>query len=341
MAGSAAPRLVDVARLAGVSVSSASRALAGRDGVRAEVVARVRDVAEDLGYVVNVHARSLAGVFASSVGLLIHEVADPYFAEIASGVMRVASERRLSVQICHTGRDPDNELRQVRALVANRVGVIVVAGSGYVDPLVEGPIRAELERFADIGGRVVVIGRHHLVGDAVLPDNVTGGRRVAEHLVTLGHRRIAVVGGSLGLTTVADRLRGVREALTAAGLDPDRLVVREAAFTREGGKEATRRVLETHPDLTAVLALNDDMAIGALSVLRAAGVEVPREVSVTGFDDVAVAEDLSPGLTTVRLPMTRMGEQALELALRPPASRPRRVRLPATLVVRDSTAPPR
>ena len=334
-----AVRLVDVASHAGVSIATASRALSGSPGVSAAVAERVRQVAVELGYVVNVHARRLAGGATSSVGLVVHEIGDPYFAEIASGLLGVAADQGLSVQICHTGRDPENELRQLRALIAHRVDVIVVAGSGYVDPEAQALARAELDAYRSSGGRVAVIGRHHLGTDAVLPDNVAGGRSIADHLLSLGHRRIAVVTGSRQLTTVADRLAGIGSALAAVGLSLADLPVVEAPFTRAGGKQAAEQVLAQHADVTAVLALNDDMAIGVLSTLRARGVSVPSQISVTGFDDVAVAEDLSPSLTTVRLPMAELGAQALTLALKPPSSRPRRRTTSHELVVRGSTAP--
>ncbi|WP_435743226.1 LacI family DNA-binding transcriptional regulator [Nocardioides sp. SYSU DS0663] len=333
------PRLIDVATEAGVSIATASRALSGTPGVSAVMADRVREVATELGYVANLHARSLASGSTATVGLVVHEIGDPYFSEIASGVLGVAAREGRTVQICHTGRDPDVELQQVRQLVANRVGAILVAGSGFVDAAVEAPVRQELERFAEGGGRVAVIGRHHLGVDSVLPDNTGGGRAAAEHLLALGHRRIVVVAGSTSLTTVADRLEGVHAALRAAGLDVASVPVVQAAFTRAGGREAVRRVLDEHPGTTALLALNDDMAIGCLSELRHAGVAVPEQVSVTGFDDVAVAGDLSPGLTTVRLPMSEMGARALALALKEPSRRPRRHRVASELVVRGSTGP--
>src|SRR6478609_1388837 len=299
------PRLQDVAEAAGVSIATASRSLSGASGVSEGVAERVREQARAMGYVVNLHARSLAGGSTRSVGLVVHEIGDPYFSEIASGVLGVGAREGLTVQICHTGRDPARELEQLRMLVANRVGAIIVAGSGLVD--------------------------------AVLPDNVLGARAVAEHVLSLGHRRIAVASGSRQLTTVADRLAGIEQACTAAGLDFADLPVVEADFTRAGGKEAAERILTDHPGITALLALNDDMAIGVLSTLRARGVSVPGQVSVTGFDDVAVAGDLAPSLTTVRLPMSEMGEQALLLALKDPGTRPRRRTVGAELVVRGST----
>ena len=330
-------RLQDVAEAAGVSIATASRSLSRTSGVSEEVAERVRGVAREMGYVANVHARSLAGGASRSVGLLVHEIGDPYFTEIASGVLRVGAREGLTVQICHTGRDPDQELEQIRTLIANRVGAIIVAGSGFVDPAQQAQAKEDLARYRRAGGRVAVIGRHHLSADAVLPDNRAGGRAVAQHLLDFGHRRIAVATGLRSLTTVADRLAGVEEAFAAAGLSFDDVPVVEAPFTRQGGKQAAEEILAAHPDVTAVLALNDDMAIGALSVLRDRGISVPGQVSVTGFDDVAVAVDLAPALTTVRLPMVEMGEQALLMALKEPSARPRRRTAGCDLVVRDST----
>lgn len=334
-----AVRLVDVAEHAGVSLSTASRALTGANGVSEPVAEHVRESARELGYVANVHARSLAGGASASVGLVVHEIGDPYFTEIASGVLGVATGEGLTVQICHAGRDPDNELVQIRTLVVNRVRSIIVAGSGYTDPHAEVETRKELVAFQAQGGRVAVIGRHGFHADAVLPDNVGGGRSIAEHVLALGHRRIAVVAGSRTLTTVADRIRGLEAVLARAGLEPAAVPVLEAPFTREGGQAAGRRILAEHPDTTAIVALNDVMAMGVLSVLRERGVDVPGRMSVSGFDDVAVAQDLSPSLTTIRLPMRDMGRTAVELTLRPAASRPRRKVADHTLVVRDSTGP--
>ena len=334
-------RLLDVAAAAGVSIATASRSLSGASGVSESVAERVRETARSMGYVANVHARSLAGGPSRSVGLLVHEIGDPYFSEIASGVLGVGAREGLTVQICHTGRDPERELTQLRMLIANRVGAIIIAGSGFVDPSVQSAAKADIQAFRASGGRVAVIGRHHLGVDAVLPANTEGASEVAQHLLDLGHRRIALVSGSRTLTTVADRIAGVEQALSAAGLALGRDVpVVEADFTRAGGKAALDKVMADHPGSTAVLALNDDMAIGVLSGLRDRRISVPDQVSVTGFDDVAVAGDLAPSLTTVRLPMGEMGAQALLLALQEPAARPRRRRVGAELVVRDSTGRP-
>jgi LacI family transcriptional regulator len=335
-----APRLQEVADAAGVSLASASRALAGRDGVSPELAERIRGVALSLGYVPNAHARALAGAAPPLVGLIVHDVADPYFAEIAKGVLRVADQRDLMVLINQSARQPETELARIRSLRANRVASIVLAGSGYVDPAEEADAAAELLAFRAAGGRVALIGRHGIPVDTVLPDNHAGGRTAARHLLGLGHRRIAVVAGPAHLTTVADRLAGALEEIEAAGVDPADLVVVHDAFSRDGGVTATQRLLDRAPAPTAILALTDVMAMGALAVLREAGRPVPAEISVMGFDDVPVAADLAPALTTIRLPMAEMGAVALELTLRPPAARQRRRRTGHELVIRDSTAPP-
>jgi LacI family transcriptional regulator len=338
-----APRLQDVADAAGVSLATASRALAGRDGVSPALAERIRQLAVVLGYVPNAHARALAGAAPAMVGLIVHDVADPYFAEIAKGVLRVADEQQLLVLINQSERRPATELARIRSLRANRVGAIVLAGSGYVDAAEEAEAAAELLAFREAGGRVALIGRHGIPVDTVLPDNAAGGRTAARHLLDLGHRHVAVVAGPPNLSTVADRLDGVRQEVAARGLDPDDpavLAVEHDTFTRDGGVAATRRVLGRTPAPTAVLALTDLMAMGALAVLRESGRQVPTDVSVMGFDDVTVAADLAPALTTIRLPMAEMGALALDLTLRPPAARPRRRRTGHELVVRASTAPP-
>ena len=338
---SSQPRLADVAAAADVSIATASRSLAGRTGVSPAVAERVRRTADALGYVANVHAQTLAGGATATVGLVVHEIGDPYFSEIASGVIGLAGERGRTVQICHSGRDPQMELLQIRTLITHRVGAILIAGSGYTDPALQVDADRALRGFQDSGGRVAVIGRHFLHADAVLPDNVAGGSAVARHLLSLGHQDIAVAAGSRRLTTVADRLAGVDAALREVGRSLSELPVLTASFDREGGRRAAESVLSEHPGTTAVIALNDLMAMGILSTLRERGVQVPTEISVAGFDDVTVASDLAPSLTTVRLPMSQLGRLALEMALKPPSVRPRRKSTSHQLQVRNSTGPPR
>lgn len=329
------PRLIDVAEAAGVSLASASRAITGRTGISPEVAEHVRGVAQQLGYEPNMHARSLAGGLAPTIGLVVNEIGDPYFAEIASGVIHSATPEARSVQIAQAERTPSSELAQVRALIRQRIGSIIIAGSGYADADPERPMAQALTDFASAGGRAAVIGRHHLPVDAVLPDNVGAGVSVGRHLADLGHRRIGVVAGPPDLSTVADRLAGLSEGTNGSGAE---LTVVTHEFTREGGIAGAVELLKT--DVTAIVGLNDAMAIGILSELRRQGRHVPEDVSVVGFDDVAVAADVAPALTTARIPMFEMGQHAVSLILRPASDEPRTISTTHELIIRQSSASP-
>lgn len=338
---SAQPRLVDVARAAGVSLTTASRVLSGsRDRVTPHLRERVLAAAGELNYVPNAPARALARSTTSTLGLLVHDVGDPYFAEIARGVLRVADDADLMVMISSSYRDPERELSYIQALRAQRVQAIVLAGSGYRDPRAERGAAVELRAFEATGGRVAVVGRHRLPVDAVVPDNIGGGTAMGRLLVDLGHERIGVVAGPPALTTVEDRLRGVRQALSVAGVDLPGPAVVHADFTHDGGREGTARLLDAVPDVTAIFALNDAMAIGALAALHERRITVPGRMSLAGFDDIPIAGDVSPALTTVRLPMAHMGAEAVRLTLKARSRRPRRRRLASELISRASTGPP-
>lgn len=336
--GAGEPRLVDVARLAGVSIATASRTLSGSRAVTPDLGRRVLAAADALAYTVNPHARSLAGGLTAVIGLMVYEIDDPYFAEIAGGVIAGGAEHGWSVQVSHQERTPASDLAGVRLLRGQRVGAIVIAGSGYRDAAMNTTLNAELEAYAASGGRLVAIGHRDVDCHAVVPDNTGAARAAAEHLISLGHRRIGVIAGPETLRTVLDRGRGIAEVAAGAGIID--VAWENAAFTRDGGRAATARLLARRADLTAIIALNDTMAIGALSVLRERGIPVPQAVSVTGIDDVQVAQDLAPALTTVRLPMAEMGREAAMLALRAEPGATTVVEVGYELVVRASTAPP-
>ncbi|GAA1951746.1 LacI family DNA-binding transcriptional regulator [Catenulispora subtropica] len=310
-----AATLQQVADAAGVSLATASRVLNGSTRtVNPELSEHVKEVAARLRYVSHGPAQALARATTSLVGLLVHDVNDPYFSAIAAGAMRVARERDLLVMVANTYRDPDLELDYITRLDAQRARAILVAGS---PPVAAAPAAALRERLVDYvhgGGRVVSIGDQGPDIDAVLPENAAGGRAAALHLAGLGHREIGVVTGPAGLVTVADRLEGFTRGLLEAGGDIHTTAL-QGDFTRDGGYQATRRLLEKHPKVTAVFALSDLMAVGALAALREAGRRVPDDVSLIGFDDLAICADLTPALTTVRVDTEGMGEQAMRMVV--------------------------
>jgi LacI family transcriptional regulator len=336
------PRLADVAARAGVSLATASRVLGGsRDRVSEALAERVIDAARALNYVPNAQAKALARASSTTIGLVVHDVGDPYFSEIARGVLSVASSEGRLVLICNAYRDPERELQYVLELRSQRVHAILMAGSGYTDPAAEEPLARELLAFHSAGGAVALIGRHQAALDTVQPDNVGGAAAVGGWLAAHGHRDIAVVAGPPTLTTIEDRLAGLQAGLDTHSVQLAGDRVRHVDFTRDGGYRATCELLDNGRPFTALVALNDAMAIGGLIACRDRSVKVPDEVSVVGFDDIPYAADVTPSLTTVRIPLGRMGADAVRLALTQRADdRPQHiVKAPSELIVRDSTGP--
>jgi LacI family transcriptional regulator len=331
--------LEDVARAASVSPATASRVLNGTAKVRDDLRERVQDAAGRLAYAPNAHAQALAGASRRTVGVICHDVSDPYFAVIARGIMRVAADNGLLVMLASTFRDADREVAYVSMLRAQRAPAILLIGSGFEDKAWERALDAELEPYLRGGGRVAVVSRHRsLRVDSVLPENRAGAAELAKALLEMGHRRFAVLAGPRRLSTVADRIGGFRETLEAAGVHLSEEDILEAGFTRDGGYDAMSRLIARGLRATCVFAVTDVMAIGALSALRDNGLSVPGDVSMAGFDDIPIVRDMTPPLTTVALPLEQLGERAMELALRENSGRRRRIlRMAGEVVIRAST----
>lgn len=335
--------LADVARAAGVSPATVSRIINGSPRrVGKDLRDRVLAAVEELQYVPNAHAQLLARSHRSAVGVIVHDVSDPYFAEITRGMQRVATEHGRLVIICNSYRDPDRELEYVELLRAHQVAAIVLAGSGYHDQEFTATLDGKLRVYRKAGGRVAVIGRHSHAGDAVVPANEAGAYLLGQEIYRLGHVRLGVIAGPRHLTTTTDRLTGLRRAARAFGHQLPARRVQYAEFGRADGADAAAALLDREPGLTVIAALNDTMAIGVLGLLRSRAITVPDQVSVTGFDDMPVASDVTPALTTVRLPLEYMGARAMTLALQPSvgADPPQLEHIPAILVPRGSLARP-
>jgi LacI family transcriptional regulator, galactose operon repressor len=333
--------LQDVAAAAGVSLATASRSLHnGTRAPRPELRERVQRAAATLGYTSNGPAQALARATTPVVGLIVHDITDPYFAALAIGAMRVAHDNGLLVLVGNTFRDPALEFDYLARLRAQRARGVLLLASGFSDKRYQASLRQELAFFEALDGRIACVSDHGIEAASVLPAHRDGARQVADHLVELGHQRIGVLTGPANLLTSRERLQGFRERLRTLGhpLDPDR--VEHSDFSRDGGRAATLDLMRRHPDLTAVFALNDMMAVGALVALRDdLGRSVPDEVSVVGFDDVPLTRDLHPPLTTVHLPLDEIGELGMRFLIEDRAALST-VRVPATLVRRASSGPP-
>jgi LacI family transcriptional regulator len=221
---------------------------------------------------------------------------------------------------------------------------VILIGSRTDDTEAREALRAEIAAFARSGGRAVAVGQDLLGVDTILPENAAGAEALARAMVALGHRRFAVLAGPRGLLTARDRLDGFRAGLAAwdVPLGPDQVI--HGAFTRDGGYEAISAVLAADQPLPdCVFAVTDVMAVGALARLRAGGLQVPADIALAGFDDIGTLRDVYPPLTTVRLPLTRMGKMAAELVLAEAdggaPGAPRVIPVPGEVILRESTFP--
>jgi LacI family transcriptional regulator len=334
-----APRttIADVAREAGVHPSTVSRALdpAGRHRISEDVAARVVAAAERLGYRPSALAAGLRSGRSQTIGVLVPDLTNPVFPPIVQAIEAALAAAGYVVLLAGTGGDAARERLLIERMAAQGADGLILASAAA------GTEAATLA--ARLGLPAVLVNRR-LPGaalPAVVSEDAAGMRLAVRHLVSLGHRQLAHLGGPRGVATAADRLRGFRDALREAGLAPAG-VTAASAYTREAGREAVRALLASER-FTALACANDLLAVGALDALREARLRVPRDVSLTGFNDMPLLDLLDPPLTTVRIQHAAMGEQAAGLllgALRGEAGAQRAIRLPPALVLRASTAPP-
>ena len=299
------PILSDVARQAAVSLTTASRALdpANAHPVSERTRARVVAAATQLAYRPNPMARALRTKRVPTIAIVVHDVSDPYFAEIVRGATAAASSRGFLTVVCSSDRDPATELRYVEMLCLSRVSGVIFAGGGLEEAHYRSRMTDYARSIAHYGGAIVALAPRSERWPAEVPDNRAGARLVTEHLLSLGHVRVAMISGPSTVRTSSEREVGYLEAMRAARAKP--AIVR-ADFTIGGAAQATARLLNgTSP--TAMFFASDTMALGALSELRRRGVRVPVDVSVAGFDDIPGLEFIHPTLTTVRVPMAALG----------------------------------
>ena len=341
------PTIRDVARRAGVSTATVSRVISGSVAARPQTRARVLAAAETLGYRPSAVARSLKLRTTRTLGLLVTDIQNPYYPEIVRAVEDAALERHLAVLLCNGADDPSREETYLDLLVDRRVDGIIIASSGlhehHGEWLARGSVPVVLVNWA----------APDLPLPAILSDNRAGGRLATEHLLSLGHRRIGHLSAPARNAAAAERRGGIREALAAAGLDPRSLVVVEGDGQVAGGERAAIELLERMPDVTGIVCYNDLTAIGAVRALRARGRQVPADVSVIGYDDIALSAWVDPPLTTIAQSTSEMGRWAVrrlgELIGRADGGRgddggapgPAPVLLPVELRVRASTVAPR
>jgi LacI family transcriptional regulator len=334
--------ITEVARLAGVSIATASRVVSLADyPVSPATRARVLDAARTLDYVPNALARGLLKSQIPVVGVIVHDITDPYFAEVVRGVEDAATPAGYLVITCSSERDAAQETSYVRLLRSMRAASVIFAASGLDDPEHTGELHKHLAAMRLDGAAVVHLSPHAL-GDAdVGVDNEAGIAAMVAELVRLGHRRIAFLAGPSALVVARARLSGYRRGLADAGVGFDERLVVHTSFDRDGGALGVDTLLAGSAPFTAIACANDPLAMGALARLADLGIDVPDAVSVAGFDDVPVAAMTSPPLSTVRLPLREMGRRGFAEAARVlDGGDLERIVLPTELAMRGSTGAP-
>ena len=326
----------DVARAAQVSMSTVSHVINGTRYVSPPTRQRVLQAMAELNYSPNRLARSLRNNRTLTLGVLLPNSANPFFAEVLLGIENACFERGYNIIMGNASDDPQRELEYLQVLLSRQVdGILLISTGAYNESLAllashETPV-VMVDRTADIP-----------TVDEILTANKQGGLLATEYLLGLGHRRIGCITGPSYLTPSADRVAGYREALGAAGVPLDEALVVTGDFQHESGYRACRQLLALPEPPTAIFACNDLMAVGAICALHEAGLAVPDDVSVVGYDDIPLASYTVPRLTTIAQPARAIGQLAaerliarLQQATVPPAHQ----RLPVHLVERDSCKP--
>jgi LacI family transcriptional regulator len=327
--------LADVSRRAGVSVATASRVLNGSTHpVSEHTRRRVFRAAEELGSSPSALARALVTKRSRIIGVVVGDIVDPYFAEITRGVEDVAARAGYMTIVCNADRRTEAELAQLQLLSDYRAEGVVFAGSGYVeDPLGE-ELADAVRRARERGMEVVSVALRDFDCPRIHGDNRAAAHDMTEYLISLGHRRIAFIGGPPGLYASRDRFEGFRHAMLTAGIDPE--LVHEGDFGYDRGYSATERMVADGELPDAVIGANDATAIGALGALRKARVAVPERVSVAGMTDTRLAR--FSDMTTVSLPIYDFGASAARRIVGEGAGEPPETVLPHRVVARSTTA---
>jgi LacI family transcriptional regulator len=331
----------DVAKRAGVSITTTSRVLNHVEyPVAAATRRRVEAAARELRYSPSALARALVTRRSGIVGVLVGDMVDPYFAEIARGIEDAARGSGYLVIVCNTDRDPAVERRYVETLSDYRVDALIFVGGDIVSTSERRKLKQLLSAATKRGMLTVACAGEHAGLPAIDIDQRAAAREMLEYLLRLGHQRIGFIGGRRDVSTAGQREAGFGSALAAAGLDPPHTV--DGGFTYAGGFEAARRLLASEPP-TAIFAANDQMALGAMDAAQAAGLSVPEDLSVVGFGGTSAAQHARPALTTVSMPRHELGVAAMDAILTAVRSRSTHIeprRFPYQIVVRESSAPP-
>jgi LacI family transcriptional regulator len=322
----------DVAREAKVSVATVSRVLNDSGPVSDDTRRLIHEIAGRMRYVPHSGARSLITSKTETLGVLLPDLYGEFFSEVIRGMDNTARASGFHLLISRSYADKSGIETAMRAMRGRVDGVVAMSPDIDADSLLNLPSTIPVVLLCSVS-------RGHEI-DSLTIQNCRGARDMVRHLISLGHKRIAIIKGSAGNYDAAERLRGYRIALREVGITADQALERSGDFTEAGGYAATMELLRLRQRPTAIFAANDSMAIGALSALRESGVQVPEEMAVAGFDDIPLARFMDPPLSSVHVPICELGARAVEMLLHGVTSkndhRRRRERVSTHLVVRES-----
>jgi len=331
----------DIAREAGVSPQTVSRAINNKSEIRPETRARILRIAEQLGYHPNSVARSLATQRTQNIGLVVPDVSNPFFASIARGIQDAAHQNQYNVFLCNTDENVEREQSAILSLEAQRVDGLLLCSSR----LPEGELLQLAQRYQPL----VLVNRciTHPQTGCVIVDDARAMQEAVHYLIDLGHRHIGLLAGPAKSHSGQQRTQGYCQALRDAGIEPLSEWRIHCPPQVDGGQAAAHELLRYAPELTVVVAYNDLVAVGALRACAELGLRVPQDKAILGCDDVLLAALVSPPLTTIHIPTYELGQRAMGLLLEmmdpqpvQADTQPAIITVSPTLVIRDSVASP-
>ena len=322
-----------VAEKAEVSVNTASRAINNKPDINLETKKRVIQIAKELGYVRNATAVALRTRKTGTIGVVIADNRNPFYAEVLSGMEEAAREKNYHIILANTQRDYQKEEEAINLLLAKRVDGLLIAPVQDRDD--------DIKNLIDANIPFVVVGRDfkNIEVDAIYNDEVKGGFLATEYLIKKGHKRIALIDGFLYKSPAKGRLEGYKKALNKYRISLDESLISVGDINIEDGYERTKQMLEKNLDFTAIFAYNDMMAFGAMQAIKEKGLRIPEDIGLIGYDDILFSSLISPALTTIRLKKQELGVKSVKLLfsrINGNRKKTKKVMLGVELVVRET-----